>query len=153
MNTLRKRIAAPIAIALALLITPALSGCFQNPIESIIEGVTGGDVDLGGTSLPAGYPTVEVPVVAGEVLFGAALGNDEGKVYNVTIRVSDASAIESIKAQLEAAGFTSEGEFNGATSDGGSFLGTTDKWGVLVVVSKESDDKFIANYTVTSANQ
>ncbi|MEQ1735567.1 MAG: hypothetical protein ABL886_03990 [Rhodoglobus sp.] len=153
MNTLRKRVAAPIAIALALLITPALSGCFSNPIEGIVEGVTGGDVDLGGTSLPSGYPSAEVPVIAGEILFGAALGNDEGKVYNVTVRVANAGAIDAIKAQLEAAGFTSEGEFNASTSDGGSFLGTTDKWGVLVVVSKESDDKFIANYTVTSANQ
>ena len=44
MNTLRKRFAAPVAIALALLITPALSGCFSNPIEGIIEGVTGGGI-------------------------------------------------------------------------------------------------------------
>lgn len=153
MNTLRKRFAAPVAIALALLITPALSGCFSNPIEGIIEGVTGGDVDLGGTSLPSGYPTAEVPVIAGEILFGGSLGNDEGKIFNVTVRVADATAIDQIKSQLEAAGFTSEGEFVGSTADGGSFIGTTDKWGVLVVVSKDGDNGFIANYTVTSANQ
>ncbi len=153
MNTLRKRYAAPVAIALALLITPALSGCFSNPIEGIIEGVTGGDVDLGGTSLPSGYPTAEVPIIAGDIIFGGALGNDEGKIFNVTVRVTDATAIDSIKDQLTAAGFTSEGEFSGSTADGGSFIGSTDKWGVLVVVSKDSDNGFIANYTVTSANQ
>ncbi len=153
MNTVRKHYAAPIALAIALLITPALSGCFSNPIESIVEGVTGGDVDLGGTSLPTGYPTAEVPIINGEILFGGSLGNDEGKVFNVTVRVADAGAIDAIKAQLEAAGFTAEGEFGGSSADGGSFIGTTDKWGVLVVVSKDSDNGFIANYTVTTASK
>lgn len=37
MSTLRNRVTVPIAIALALVITPALSGCFGNPIESLIE--------------------------------------------------------------------------------------------------------------------
>ncbi len=151
MSTLRKRSTAALAIVIALAITPALSGCFGNPIESIIEGATGGDVDLGGTSLPDGYPATEVPVIPGEILFGGSLGNAEGKIYNVTIRVTDGTAIEAIKSQLEAAGFVSQGELGGATADGGTYIATTDKWGVLVVVSKDGDSGFIANYTVTSA--
>ena len=151
MTTLRTRYTAPIAIALALLITPALSGCFGNPIESIIEGATGGDVDLGGTSLPDGYPASEVPVIDGQILFGGSIGNDEGRVFNVTVKVGGADAIDQIKAQLEGAGFTSQGEFAGSTAEGGTYLGTTDKWGVLVVVATDNDNGFVANYTVTSA--
>lgn len=152
MKSLRTRVTAPIAIALALLITPALSGCFGNPIEGIIEGATGGDVDLGGTSLPDGYPASEVPVISGEILFGGAIGNDQGKVYNVTIKVADASALDAIKAQLEGVGFTSEAGFGGSTADGGTYIAKTDKWGVLVVVSQDGQNGFVANYTVTSAD-
>ena len=53
--------------------------------------------------------------------------------------------------KLEGAGFVSQGEFSGSTAEGGSFIGTTDKWGVLVVVSQDGDSGFVANYTVTSA--
>lgn len=151
MTTLRTRFTVPIAIALALVITPALSGCFGNPLESIIEGATGGDVDLGGTSLPDGYPASEVPLLNGDIVFGGSIGNEEGRVFNVTIKVAGAGAIDEIKAQLEGAGFVSQGEFSGSTAEGGSFIGTTDKWGVLVVVAQEGDSGFVANYTVTSA--
>lgn len=153
MSTLRtrSRFTAPLAIALALVLTPALSGCFGNPVEGIIEGVTGGDVDLGGTSVPEGYPTTEVPLIAGDILFGAAIGNAEGKVFNVTVKVQDASALDAIKAQLEGVGFTSEGALEGVTDQGGTYIATTDKWGVLVVVSQDGSNGFVANYTVTSA--
>ncbi len=124
MSTLRTRFTAPLAIALALVLTPALSGCFSNPVEGIIEGVTGGDVDLGGTSVPDGYPVTEVPLASGEILFGAAIGNDEGKIYNVSVKVADASAIDSIKAQLEAAGFTSQGSIDATTTEGGTYIAT-----------------------------
>ena len=66
MSTLRNRVTVPIAIALALVITPALSGCFGNPIESLIEGATGGDVDLGGMSpddQDAVYGNIAIPRV------------------------------------------------------------------------------------------
>ncbi|MFM9877689.1 MAG: hypothetical protein ACKVOG_07555 [Rhodoglobus sp.] len=151
MTTLRNRVTAPLTILAALAITLALSGCFGNPIESIIEGATGGDVDLGGKSLPDGYPASEVPIIDGEILFGGAIGNAEGKVYNVTVKVADASALDAITAQLEAAGFTSEGAIGGSTADGGTYIATSDKWGVLVVVSKDGQNGFVANYTVTSA--
>lgn len=151
MATRRTRITVPIALALALVMTPALSGCFSNPLESIIEGATGGDVDLGGTSVPDGFPTNEVPLANGEIVFGGSIGNEEGRVFNVTIKVAGANAIDEIKAQLEGAGFVSQGEFSGSTSEGGTFIGTTDQWGVLVVVSQDGQNGFVANYTVTSA--
>lgn len=151
MKSARSRFVAPLAVALALVITPSLSGCFGNPIESIIEGATGGDVDLGGTSVPEGYPTSEVPLVSGEILFGGSIGNAEGKIFNVTVKVSGPEALDGIKTQLEGAGFTSQADL-GDTTAGGSYIASTDAWGVLVVVSEDGSNGWIANYTVTAAS-
>ncbi len=151
MSSARRRFVAPLAVALALVITPSLSGCFGNPIESIIEGATGGDVDLGGTSVPDGYPTSEVPLVAGEILFGGSIGNADGKIFNVTVKVSGPEALDQIKTQLEGAGFTSQADL-GDTSAGGTYIASTDAWGVLVVVSEDGSNGWMANYTVTAAS-
>lgn len=150
MTTLRTRVTAPIAIILAISIAPALTGCFGNPVESIIEGATGGQVDLGGTTLPDGYPEAEVPVIDGEIVFGGALGDGSGAIYNVTVKVSGASAIDDIKAQLEGAGFTTQA--GGDTTGGATYIGNTDAWGVLVVVSEDGSNGWVANYTVTSTS-
>lgn len=152
MSRTRSRFAAPVAIALALVMAPALTGCFGNPIESIIEGATGGNVDLGGTTLPSDYPTAEVPLIDGEIINAGAIGNDQGKIFNVTIRVADVSAFDTIKAELEAAGFVSPAE-SSATSEGGTYLGSTDAWGVVVIVSQDGSNGWVANYTVTSTQQ
>lgn len=145
----RTRIAVPIAIVLAVGMTPMLAGCFGNPVETIIEGATGGEVDLGGTSIPDGFPA-EVPVIDGEIVFGAGVGSGADKIYNVTVRVSDGTAIDQIKTELEAAGFVSQAD-TGDASGGGTYIGSTDAWGVLVVVSDSGADGWVANYTVTPA--
>ena len=93
-----------------------------------------------------------MPVIDGQILFGGSIGNDQGKVYNVTVKVADAGALDTIKAQLEGVGFSSEAGFGGSTADGGTYIGQTDAWGVLVVVSKDGENGFVANYTVTSAD-
>jgi hypothetical protein len=148
MTTVRKRITVPIAIIVALAVTPALTGCFGNPIESIIEGATGGDVDLGGAGIPEGFPTAEVPLIEGEVVYGASIGNAEGKVWNVTVKVADPAAMDAIKTQLEGAGFTSQDLGTSADGATGAFDSAT--FGVLVVIAKDGDNGFVANYTVTS---
>jgi hypothetical protein len=154
MSTLRKRITVPLAIVLALTITPALSGCFGNPIEGIIEGATGGDVDLGGKGLPEGFPSSEVPLIGGEIIFGAGIGAAEGHVWNVTIKVAGVDAIEQIKSELVGAGFTdNEAGIGGSSADGATALFDNDKYGVLVVVSKDGDNGFVANYTVTEKSE
>jgi hypothetical protein len=150
MSTLRKRLTVPIALIIALAMAPALSGCFGNPIEGIIEGATGGDVDLGGPGIPDGFPTSEVPLIEGEVIYGASIGNDEGKVWNVTIKVADATAFDAIKAKLEGAGFTSQEGMGGVTPDGATGAFDNDKYGILVVITKDGDNGFVANYTVTT---
>lgn len=150
MTTLRKRLTATGAILLALTITPALSGCFGgNPVEGIIEGVTGGEVSLPGAGVPQDFPS-DVPLIDGEVLVGGGLGTDEGKIWNVTIRVSGPEALEQIKAQFAAAGYETQ---DGSAIPGGTTgaLFTKDKIGALVVLS--TDDKgHIASYTVTRSN-
>ncbi len=148
---LRTRYTAPLAIVIALAIAPTLTGCFGNPVESIIEGATGGQVDLGGTSLPDDFPADQVPVIDGEILYGGSLGSGAEKVFNVTVRVSDGAAIQQIKSDLEAAGFTSQADL-GAATDGGTYIASTDAWGVLVVVSEDGSNGWIANYTVTTAS-
>ena len=151
MSRSRSRVATPLVIALALVMTPGLTAC-GNPIESIIEGATGGNVDLGGTTLPADYPTAEVPLIDGSIINAGSIGNDEGKIFNVTISVSDASAFDTITAQLEAAGFVSPTEVSSG-AEGGTYLGSTDAWGVVVIVSQDGSNGWVANYTVTSAQQ
>ena len=147
---LRTRYTAPIALAIALAMTPALSGCFGNPVESIIEGATGGEVDLGGTSLPADFPTDQVPMIDGDIIYGGSIGSGAEKVFNVTIRVSDGAALQQIKDELEGAGFVSQADMGEATS-GGTYIASSDAWGVLVVVSEDGSNGWVANYTVTSA--
>jgi len=148
MSTLRKRIAAPIALVIALAIAPALSGC---SISDIIQGATGGAVDVGGTSVPDGFPA-EVPLVDGTVQFGGSVGDDTGRVFNVTIKVTGGNPYDGIKAALEGAGFTDNGTIGGSSAEGGTLIYTNDNWGVLVVVGKDGND-FVVNYTVTSTNQ
>ena len=150
MNVHRRRIALPLAIICTLAATPALTGCVANPIESIVEGATGTDIDPGGASIPDGFPA-EVPLFSGQVVNGAALGSAEARVFNLTIAVPDASAIESIRSQLEGAGFTSQDDL-ADTIDSSAYVGQTDRWGVIVVVSKDGDRGFLANYTVTAAS-
>lgn len=146
MSRTRKRFLVPAVIVMSLTFAPVLTAC-SNPIEGLVKQVTGGDVDLGGSSLPKDFPK-DVPVAPGKVIFGGGLGNDEGKIWNVTIQVSDANALEGISAQLTGAGFESKGESE-STGDTKTGIFQKDPYGVLVVVSKDDKNGFIANYTVT----
>lgn len=87
----------------------------ENVIEGAIEGESGGDVDIsapgtGGGSLPDSWPA-DVPTPEGEILFSLA---SDG-TYSATILVSDMAVVDSVHAELEAAGYTviSEADFGG----------------------------------------
>ena len=153
MSSLRNRVFAPIAIALAVVLTPTLAGCgiISNPIEGIVEGATGGNLDLGGTSVPDDFPA-DVPLYDGEVVFGASFGTGTDQIFNVTVKVPDAGAVDQIASDLEAAGFTAAGEVNLSSDQGGTLVYTSDTWGVLVVVATDAENSWTANYTVTSAS-
>ena len=147
MNSLRTRITVPAAIALALVFAPSVAGCSMIPIDSIVEGATGGAVQSG-SDIPDGFPS-EVPIIDGEVVFGGSLGDDTARVYNVTVKVDGPEAYDAIKADLEGAGFTSAVAGTAGAAGTGGF--SNDKWGVLVVVSEDGSNGFVANYTVTAA--
>lgn len=146
MSRTRKAFIVPAAIVLSLTLAPMLTAC-GNPIQGLVNNVTGGQVDLGGAKLPSDFPK-DVPLAKGDVIFGAGLGNADGKVWNVTIKVADANALDGITQQLTGAGFASQaaGDASGDTKTG---FFTKDPYGVLVVVSKDDKNGFIANYTVT----
>jgi hypothetical protein len=151
---MRTRITAPLAILIALAVTPALAGCFGNPVESIIEGATGGNVDLGGAKVPDDYPTDKVPLIDGEVVYGLGLGKDGAKAWNVTIKVSGIDAVDTIKSQLTAVGFTqTDAPVGGKTGDGATLILESADYGALVVVSKDGKNGFVANYTVTDKSE
>jgi len=146
MTSLARRRALTWALAGVLIVGAplALSGCSM--IEGVIEQQTGGEVDLGGASVPADFPA-EVPLAAGSVVNGsAASGPDGQRVWNVLMNVTDPDAPTSIAAQLEAAGFVSPG-VGEMTENGGTLTYTKDDLVVNVLLAK-IDSGWTANYTV-----
>jgi hypothetical protein len=141
-----KRITIPIAIAIALFAGPALAGC---SVQNLVHDVTGGKVDVPGKSVPKDFPSA-VPLASGEVLSGAAVGDAKAKVWNVTVRVKNGSAIDDVLTTLTSAGFTCK-TLTKTTADGGAIVGDKGKINVAVVEIKD-DKGFVLNYTVTKGD-
>jgi hypothetical protein len=138
------RAAAVMLAAVLLAGLPALTGCAM--IEGIIEQQTGGDVDLGGNTVPDDFPA-DVPLAEGEVVNGSKItGGDGETVWNVLMNVSDPAAPDSIAAQLEAAGFGSAGTGE-VTDSGGTLTYLKDNLVVNVLLGKTGSG-WTANYTV-----
>lgn len=139
-------VAAPLAALLLLGAAPALTGC---SFQSVVKNVTGGNVDLGGNHVPSDFPK-SVPLYTGAVVFGAGVGSGDGKVWNVTVKVSGASAYTQIQKQLADAGFG--GRFGATAPDGGG-TGTFSNgtYGVLVVVTDAGSNGWVANYSVSKS--
>ena len=142
---IRTRIIA--AAAAALLLPIGLAGC--QVVESVVEGATGGDVTIGGPSVPEDFPA-EVPLVEGTVINGSSVEKDGVRAWNVTVQVADVSAFDGIRAELEAAGFAAmpgydmqerEGTITGLFGD--------EQYSVLVAVTTQEPVGTVANYTVT----
>ena len=137
--------ARALALGVVLIVgMPAIAGCAV--IEGIIEQQTGGDVEIGGTSVPDDFPA-EVPLIDGEVVNGSAFTGPGGeRTWNVLLDVSDPAAPDSITAQLEAAGFVSTG-VGGITESGGTLVFAKLPFAVNVLLGK-TDSGWTANYTV-----
>jgi hypothetical protein len=146
MSTMRYRVTVPVAIVIALATAPLLAGCFGNPVQGIVKNATGGKVDVGGTSIPADFPKV-VPVYKGKVDSSLALGTGKKKIWNLSIEVPDAKAMNEIESELKSAGFTTDLQGNIGKA-GASLISDNKTYGVAVVLAK-TDKGFIANYTVT----
>lgn len=111
-----------VAAALSLATTLALTGCFPNPLdqltdkiaegsaqeaaEKLIEGATGGDldIDLGG-EIPADFPS-EIPLIDGTVITATAMTIEESRTWMVNLSVKDGkAAAKEARAALTSAGF------------------------------------------------
>lgn len=145
---MRRAAIAVVAGVLLLGAAPALAGCAV--IEGVVEQQTGGDLDLGGNTLPDDFPS-EVPIADGEIINGsAATGANGERIWNVLMNVSDSAAPTSIAAQLEGAGFTTAEGVGGVTDQGGTLAYTNGALVVNVLLAKV-DAGWTANYTVARA--
>jgi hypothetical protein len=140
---------AALAGVLLLGVAPALAGC--SVVEGVIEQQTGGQVDLGGASVPEDFPA-EVPLADGEIVNGSAVTTDAGRAWNILMNVSDPAAPESIAAQLEGAGFlAAEGMGIGGVTEQGGTLAYANTSYVVNVLLGRTDSGWTANYTVARA--
>ncbi|TPW73123.1 hypothetical protein [Schumannella sp. 10F1B-5-1] len=145
----RRRAAAAIAVALALGVPTLLSGC--SIVQNAVEGASGDKVDIGGPSVPKSYPTDEVPLVDGEVVYGAGLVDGKDKSWAVTVKVADAAAFDTISNQLTtAAGFTAAST-PGADADGRTGTFAKAPYTVILLVTEDKQLGWIADYTVSYA--
>jgi hypothetical protein len=150
MSTMRRRIAIPVALVLAVSSVPLLTGCFGNPLQGAVNAATGGKVNLGGGgSLPADFPK-SVPVYKGKVVTAIALGTGSKEIWNVTVDVPDANAYNDIKSELTGASFKVEG--SGTAGKSGEGLIASSKTYSVIVGVTGSNGKWIANYTVGPAD-
>ena len=144
MITTRKRYTVAIAIVLALAVTPALTSC--SLVKGVIQQQSG--IGIPGKELPADFPKSDVPLIDGEVVLGASIGTGDKEIWNVTIKVADLSAFDKIDAALKGAGYTAVDSLTIKSSDGATGSWTKDKRTVLVVIAKDSNTGYVANYTV-----
>ena len=149
MSTMRRRIAIPVALVLAVSTVPMLTGCFGNPIQGVVNAATGGKVKLGGGSLPSDFPSA-VPIYKGKIDTAVALGTGSKEVWNVTVESPGSSTYDDIKSALTGAGFKVEGSGN-AGSSGEGLIASGKTYSVIVGVTG-SGSKWVANYTVGPAD-
>lgn len=151
MTTPDTRTRAVLAIAIAGMTATLFTGCFANPVEDLvnqgvedaIEGATGGDVSLDG-EVPADFPT-SVPLIDGDVTFGAGAGGSEGWIVMITSTAAD--PVADAAAKLEAAGFTQDTELSGAGAAAQVY--TNGEFLVLLA----GDGEKAVSYTVTQQPQ
>lgn len=151
----RQKAMVTASLALALLITPALSGCFtaedvaQEAAEKIVEDQTGADIEIDaeGTQLPNGWPA-EVEVVKGDISNAVSYSDDAGTTWAAEVAVSDAEAgYTDAKKKLEAAGFATDSETSFEGSYSGSFSNGTY---AVVITAAAIDGGAFVSYLVTT---
>lgn len=96
-----------VAVLALLAAGPALAGCsdaqVQDAVNGAVQGATDGDVSLGG-ALPDGWPA-EIPVIDGEIKFGAGNTTNGDQGWVVTVASAAADPLADAKQALVDAGF------------------------------------------------
>ena len=106
-ETKTSRLRMGLALLAVLAITPALAGCsdaqVQDAVNGAVQGATDGDVSLGG-ALPDGWPA-EIPVIDGDIKFGAGNTTNGDQGWVVTVASAAADPLADAKQALVDAGF------------------------------------------------
>jgi hypothetical protein len=151
MAATRKFVTLALSGALMLGVAPALVGCsaeqlVQDAVGNAIQDATGIDVNVGGKTLPEGFPA-EVAIVNGEISLSGGLGLGAEKVWTVGVIVADLTAgFEEAKTKLLDAGFTA----TAAGAEGvNSGLFSNAAYSVLLTAAENGTEK-IVTYVVTS---
>ena len=114
---------APRWIGLSLLAVlaagPLLAGCsdgqVQDAVNGAVQGATDGDVSLGG-SLPDGWPA-EIPVIEGELKFGAGNITNGDQGWVVTVASDAADPLADASQKLRDAGFEADASASAHVGD------------------------------------
>jgi hypothetical protein len=131
-----RRPALRLALTVAALLAtgPALAGCtdagVQDAVNGAVQEATGGDVSLGG-ALPDGWPT-EIPVIDGEVKFGAGNTTNGDQGWVVTVASDATDPLADAKQLLEDAGFETDTSSTANVGDVGVVALTNATWTVVV---------------------
>jgi hypothetical protein len=151
MTATRKILTLTLAGVLCVSATPLLVACnpqqlVQGVVENAVKDASGFEVNLGGTTMPEGFPA-EVPVISGEIATGGSLGTETDKAWSVVFTVPDlAAAYEEATGKLLAAGFTSDFD---ATADGASTgMFSNAQYSVVVATTGTGSDNNVS-YVVT----
>ncbi len=149
MTSLRTKIVVPVAIVSALLLTPTLTSC-AGIVNGLVNKATGGQVDLGGKKIPDNFPKDEVPIIDGEIVYGAGVASETGKAWSILVKVDGVGALDTITSELEGAGFTTQVGVGGSTDSGATAVFTSDKYDVAVVIADDGKNGAVATYTVAT---
>ncbi|KQO62882.1 hypothetical protein [Curtobacterium sp. Leaf261] len=118
----------------------SIAGGIDGALDSALEGA---DITSDGTT-PEGFPTAAVPLVDGTVLGGGAGPNGSGWV--VQVRVGAVSDFAAAQQQLEDAGFTDNTVRTETKSAFGLFRSSDHR---VVLTFAENKDGVTATYIVT----
>jgi len=110
LNTTKPALRIALALVALLAVGPALAGCsdaqVQDAVNGAVQGATDGDVSLGG-ALPDGWPA-EIPVIDGELKFGAGNTTNGDQGWVVTVASSAADPLADAEQKLVDAGFVAD---------------------------------------------
>ena len=137
-----------LAVTMAVAGMAVLSGCSGETVGNAVDGAvneaTGGDVSLGG-QLPEGWPE-EIPVIDGNIGFGASNTADGDRGWVVTVTSGAADPLADATAKLEAAGFSADTSNTANVGDAGVAALANENWSVVVAGTPEG-----VLYTVSPA--
>lgn len=151
----------------------AVDGLAEGAVERAIENELGASADVsidddsftvdteegsitaGSGSLPEDFPA-DVPLLDGEVSFSQRLETADGLGWSVVITsaVEPAAAVEQVRSELQANGFSVDEatEFSAGDDSGGTIIGERDDLSVLVVAASDGTGSTAVSYTVSQAS-